>query len=456
MADEKGRKGGTIFMGDRETSAEELHAMQEPLRREQIRREQADEYMERVRNKAADRAREILGAAYAEKQNVLDEARKETLALKKQAIEERERLKAEGETARREAQAELDKATALREEAERVRAGARDEGYQAGLDEASADIAELRSNMGQSLALILNALGRQRKEIITRWAEDLAEVVRCSARAGTGLILNQEHEAVLRSLVFKALDLLERQETVALRVNPEDEDAVGKMFQAAREKYPNLRQWIVSGDAGVEKGGLIAESGSGSVDLRRANFEEVVERALKHLYLPEDEETNQNEIRDLVEREVAWIAGMTPEPEPIEPPRAEEPEEIAPQEDETTPEEEIAADAEAPDEGEESADILEELEAEDHEASLAAAREDATEEDATEYAEEELASPRPAQPTYEELDEEFFPLDDLDAPETPEQSEPAAPAKPAKPAAPKPAKPVEPPDPEILAGGGFL
>ncbi|MDE5832687.1 MAG: flagellar assembly protein FliH, partial [Desulfovibrio sp.] len=324
MADnEIQKRTGTIFIGSRETSPEKLHAMQEPLRREQIRREQADDYLSRVRKKAEDRAREILGAAYMEKQNVLEEAKKESLELKKRAIEEAERLRGEGEQARREGRDELDKAAAIREEAENIRANAHDEGYQAGMEQAKAELEELRSEMGQSLALVLNALGRQRKEIMEAWSGDIAEVVRCAVRAGTGMILREDREEALRALVFRSLDALERQEIVNLRVNPEDEEAVGQMFQAAREKYPSLKQWVVSPDGSVERGGLIAESGSGRVDLRRANFEEMVDNVLNHLYLPEDETKNQSEIRDLVEMEVAKIAGLTPEPEPVASPETE-------------------------------------------------------------------------------------------------------------------------------------
>ena len=471
MADnDRSKQTGTIFMGNRETSVEQLHAMQEPLRREQIRRVQAEDYMERVRKKAADRAREILGAAYMEKQNVLDEAKKEILAMKKKALEECERLKAEGEEARAAAQAELDKAVAIREEAENIREAAHDEGYGEGMEKATEETRELRSEMGQSLALVLNALGRQRKEIMNAWSEDIAEVVRCAVRSGTGMILREEREAALRALVFRALDSLERQEIVTLRVNPGDEDMVGQMFQAAREKYPTLKQWIVSGDSSVEPGGLVAESGSGSVDLRRSNFEEMVENVLNHLYLPEDETKNQNEIRDLVEQEVAKIAGLTPEPEPTAQPEPVIEEEIAVAE-ETPEEQEESVETEydeprledsggeeatgAPEYEPDGGEILNDLEMEALEDEL---------EPAPDMEEEAPVQERPAtdpgQPSYEELDEEFFPLDDLGdgtgAGEAPSEESAPTDAKAATPPTPPKPKDIEPPDPTVLAEGGFL
>lgn len=469
MADnDRSKQTGTIFMGNRETSVEKLHAMQEPLRREQIRREQAEDYMERVRKKAADRAREILGAAYMEKQNVLDEAKREILAMKKKALEECERMKAEGEKARAAGRAELDKAAAIREEAENIRAAAHEEGYGEGMEKAAEETRELRSEMGQSLALVLNALGRQRKEIMNAWSEDIAEVTRCAVRSYTGLILREEREAALRALVFRALDALERQEIVTLRVNPGDEEIVGQMFQAVREKYPTLKQWIVSGDAGVEPGGLVAESGSGSVDLRRSNFAEMVENVLNHLYLPEDETKNQNEIRDLVEQEVAKIAGLTPEPEPAALPEPAVEEEIAVGE--ATPEE-AEESVEASDEasgigeieGEETIteperepdgeEILNDLEMEALEEELEPAP-DMEEQ----VSSQERPTAEPGQPSYEELDEEFFPLDELDETGSADAASeaPGGDSASDKPTAPPKPKDIEPPDPAVLAEGGFL
>ena len=70
------KKWGTIFMGDREASMAQLEAMQEPVRREQERQQTQEDYMERVKTRAVERARQILGEAYAERQRVLEEARR--------------------------------------------------------------------------------------------------------------------------------------------------------------------------------------------------------------------------------------------------------------------------------------------------------------------------------------------------------------------------------------------
>lgn len=327
-SEEMRKKWGTIFMGEREASVEQLNAMQESLRREKQQKEQAGDYMERVRTRATERAREILGQAYTERQKVLDEAAEEAAARKREAASECARLKAEGDAARKLAQAELARAREELEQAEKIREGAHSEGFQAGMDQAAADLHEFRAEMGNSLAAILHALERQRRAILENWRAELAELTRCAVEAGTGYVLNKEHEAILRSLVFQSLDLLENRSTITLKVNPADEEAVSGMFRAARDRFPELKQWVVIGDEKVEQGGLVAESGSGSVDLKRDNFRQMVDGILCHLGLPDAGDPGDSEAREIVEREVAHIASLTPEPD--RPPVSPQPEPAAP------------------------------------------------------------------------------------------------------------------------------
>lgn len=457
MASEEIRKKwGTIFMGEREASVEQLNALQEPLRREQRKKEETEDYMERVRARAVDRARQILGEAYTERQKVLDEAKAEIAARKRQAAEECAKLKAEGETVRQLAQAELEKAKEELEKAEKIREEAHEEGFQAGMDKAGVELQEFRAEMGQSLAAVMRGIERERKNILAAWREDLATMAQCAAQAGTGWLLQSEHEAILKALVFQALDLLENRSAVTMRVNPSDEASVSDMFRAARERAPELKQWVVTGDPNIEAGGIVAETPSGSVDLQRRNFREMVDGILCHLGLPElaADADGDAKLREIVEREVAHIASLTPEPEQlyVEPePSPERAEESQP------PVAEIPGEAEpAP----------EEMEVEPQEPEV------------EEFP--ERIEPEAADPTLAALEDELFSLDDEPAlPQEPleqlsaeaelpveEQSEEIAGQEAAEAAQqqvlssgaklPGEENPPEEPDQQALAEGGFV
>lgn len=466
-ADENRKKTGTIFMGQREASVEQLNAMQEPLRKERLQKEQTEDYMERVRARAADRAREILGAAYAERQKVLEEARAEIQAQKRQAAEECAKIKAEGEILRKNAQKELAKAQEEREEAERLRAEAHEAGYQAGMDNSAEELYRYRSELGMSVASVLRALDREKKNIMLHWRDDLSELVRCAVQAGTGYILQKEDEAILRGLVFKALDMLETHGSVTLRVNPEDEDRLGDLFTAVRERFPDLRQWIVNGDAQIEKGSLVAESGSGSVDMRRSNFREMVENIICHLGLPEQEGIADNEVQDIVEREVAHITSLTPELESrlLEPAAPESPAvepEIVPEIEEPELLEELLQEDGGKPECEGQEEFEEELNPDNMDDSPSFGQADMADYEEPIYEDEAAMDEEgPVEPdevledadesfdeeSLEDLEDELFPIEEENVEEPAGQAQPAI--------TPEPPLP-EQPDPKALAEGGFV
>lgn len=441
-SDEARKKWGTIFMGDREASVEQLNAMQEHINRDKLQKERTEDYMERVKARAADRAREILGAAYEERQKVLEEAKNDAAVQKRLAAQECARMKGEAEAIRKQAEEELGAAQAQKDEAVKIREQAHEEGYQAGLNQAGAELHEFRAELGQSLSAVLRAIERERKAILENWREDLADLVKIAAQAGTGFVLQKEHEGIIRQLVFQALELLENRSVVSLRVNPADEETISDLFHAARERAPELKQWVVTGDDAIERGGLVADSGTGSVDFKRANFREMVDGVLSHLGLPElEREANESrEVASLVEQEVARLAELTPELAPPEPePVMEEiePEATQPQPEETDP---LKPEGEASAEEQIDSDL--DIEAES---------------DQEEFNEEPIQADTQPMPAPEsiaaqslaELEEELFPLDEEPFQEGPEtrtaQAEDVA--EPAR----EPAL-----DPRTLSEGGFL
>lgn len=430
------KKWGTIFMGDREASVEQLNAMQEPLRREKQQKGQAEDYMERVRLRAADRAREILGAAYTERQKVLEEARAEAAALRKAARAECATLVAQGEAAKQQAQAELRQAETEREQAVRIREAAHQEGIESGLEEAAGQLHDFRTELGSSLGVLMQAIEGQRRNILETWRDDLCELTRCAVQTGVGLVLEQDQEKVLASLLHRALDVLENRSSITVRVNPENEASISDLFLAAREKFPELHTWIVTPDKSIAPGGLVAESGSGSADLRRENFQELINGVLEHLGLPESEgeEEEAAKVRALVEKEVAAIAAATPEPDrepaaalgeevPVSP-VIDQPREVDKPETEVVPPQE--SDDLLPDPGEAAA--FEETELAEPDAAQAAWQE-----------------PVAADPSLAELEDELFPLE-----EPQEQRGSAHLAEEGQ------TPPAPPPDPHALAEGGFV
>ncbi|SDF28317.1 FliH/SctL family protein [Desulfovibrio legallii] len=325
-SDQLRKKWGTVFMGEREASEAQLDAMQEPALRQRRQHQQEEDYLARVRARAEERAREILGAAYTERQKVLEEARAEAAAAVQALTREADAAREEARTALDAARQERQAAAQLREEAAQLRDAAHDAGFQEGMDAAGEELAAFRQELGQSLATLLRRLEDQQAALCAAWREDLTALTLAAVEAGTGWMLQSEHKAILRSLVLEALNLLEERASVSVRVHPDDEATVGDLFQAARERVPELRQWVVTGDPNLEPGDLVAESGSGSVDCRRAYFREMTAGVLAHLALPQrpEEAAAAAELGELVAREAARLAAPEVETPPSAAPAGSE------------------------------------------------------------------------------------------------------------------------------------
>lgn len=319
--DDLRKKWGTIFMGEREATVEELDAMQEPSRREQVRQKVQEDYMDRVREKATERARQIIGEAYAERQKVLAEAREEAQRQSDLILAEVESIRKSTREGYEAMQAELQKAAEIRAEAQRIRdeaarihESAQADGHAAGVESAEGELRAFRGELGQHLAWVLQALSAQFETIDAQWREDLAELTRVAVASCTGYVMDTQHDAVVRAVLLDSLSLLENRATITVRVHPEDEKMVGTLFKAARERAPELQNWVVEGDASLELGGFIVETSSGSVDARRACFKDFVDSVLVHLALPGSDAVREvrESASELAQRAVQRIRALAP------------------------------------------------------------------------------------------------------------------------------------------------
>lgn len=304
-------KWGTIYLdASREATLDKLDAMQAATRQEQWNQRTQNEYLERVREKAAERAREILGAAYVERQRVLEDAAEEARHIRQEAATMRasaQNALTEAETIRHMARDELEAAKARL-------AASKEEGFQAGLERAQEELARFRTELGMSLVEVLRAIHGQCGVIFEGWRKELTELLKVCVEKSTALVLDERHGLVLEHLIMEAVRQLDDRRCITLRVHPDDENAVAGIFAAAGERLPNMGQWSVAGDPSLELGGLVAESQSGTVDSRLELHSELVMNILRHLTLPSTEldSLSMLALEEVVRRETENIAALTP------------------------------------------------------------------------------------------------------------------------------------------------
>ena len=173
-----------------------------------------------------------------------------------------------------------------RTQAEAIRQGAQEEGYNQGLADAQAELDTFQSGMADSVQAVLAAIEGQCSQIFAQWREDLVAVARLAVEKVTSLELSQQNAAVLESLLTQAIGVLETRRSLVIRVNPEDEPVITDIVSMAQSKFPDVSAWRVKADSTISPGGMVLESESSLAEGRIESRLAAVEEVLSHLTLP--------------------------------------------------------------------------------------------------------------------------------------------------------------------------
>lgn len=261
LSNERQSNWGTIFMGpgpSMETTLERVEAGGPSLA---WTADTEAEYLARVREKATAKAKEILAAAQAEAQ-------------------------------------------ALREQAHA-------QGYEAGLDQAQAELEEFRQGMGASVDAVLGAIESNVGHVTTAWRKELVGLTRLCVETAVNHELSEKRAALLAGLFDGATAKMEAAQRITILVNPEDEPAVADMLDAAGRSEDRI--FTVRGDASLEPGSLVLESDDSRVDNSLTVRRALVENILAQLTLPEDTPEETRSVASEAEAPLAAEPTFMPE-----------------------------------------------------------------------------------------------------------------------------------------------
>lgn len=170
------------------------------------------------------------------------------------------------------------------QEAEQIRHQAHAEGFAAGQTEAATLIRRETDAAAHFVASIHGALAAEKERIYIEHKQTLFHIMRLAFEKTLGIVLAENRENILQSLFEDAVGQLQARTCVTLFVSPENLEFAREMAlqaKAARPELPELR--VISCD-NLASGGVRVESGDGLVDNSiAARFEQV--RAILDGYL---------------------------------------------------------------------------------------------------------------------------------------------------------------------------
>lgn len=191
-----------------------------------------EEYLERVRKKAQDMAREILTQAMAE--------------------------------------------------AEELRKQAQEQGRREGSGKADAELKIIKEQMGRECVALLDSMRQVGRSIWQSHRQDLALLVQVMVEKILAVELDNNRRESLGNLLDQAVDMMDAKRRVVITVHPRDQELMEELLQLAKADDRGLEGCKVRSDEGIEPGGLLMECDHGMVDntiaSRKASLQEIVDQ----------------------------------------------------------------------------------------------------------------------------------------------------------------------------------
>ncbi|WP_285906911.1 FliH/SctL family protein [Pseudodesulfovibrio pelocollis] len=168
-------------------------------------------------------------------------------------------------------------------EAEALRATARHEGYEEGLAQAQADVEQHTLVMSQEVEKLLARLGAHGTDIFEARRRDVAALIRLAVEKTLRIEMTQSRKASLESLMREALERIESRRQLVIRCAEEDAAGLDAFLKDIQARNPALKQWTVKPDPALTQGGVVVEADDAKVDNSVATRWKGVEALLDQL-----------------------------------------------------------------------------------------------------------------------------------------------------------------------------
>lgn len=174
-------------------------------------------------------------------------------------------------------------------EARVIRQKASEEGRKEGLSKADDEISAMKDKLKSDVAQIFSNLKKEKLKIWEEYRQDMVLVLKASVDKVLGIEISEKRTQVLESLLNQSLELTESNKKLTITVCQEDEQTVRDLLQKAEEKYPEMGTCRVKSSKKIKKGGLILENGKGVVDNTLESRYNEIKKIVDQLSLSEED-----------------------------------------------------------------------------------------------------------------------------------------------------------------------
>ena len=161
-------------------------------------------------------------------------------------------------------------------EAEQIRARAQAEGFAAGQEQANSMAQAESAKICSYMDTIQAAMVAEKKRIYSEHKHSLFQIMRLAFEKTLGVMLDEQREQVLNTLFEEAVSQLQAKTCITVHVCAEDFELAKSLAGQTREKRSDLPELRICSSLELAPGGVRIESGDGLVDNSiAARFEQV-------------------------------------------------------------------------------------------------------------------------------------------------------------------------------------
>ncbi len=156
--------------------------------------------------------------------------------------------------------------TQAMQEAENIREQARTDGYEAGMSLAEEERREQLAASGERLHSLLLGLEQEKKDVWQDLRTDILSLVRLSVEKVLRVEMSERREEILSALLDEAVGTIEDQQSVRVYVHPDDMNDMQAMLTGVDPKSREGARWQLHADPELAMGGVRLESAVGITD----------------------------------------------------------------------------------------------------------------------------------------------------------------------------------------------
>ncbi|WP_320009160.1 FliH/SctL family protein [Maridesulfovibrio sp.] len=151
-------------------------------------------------------------------------------------------------------------------EAETIKANAQAEGYASGQQKAAKETEQNMIGFSQNLNQILHGIQESSYNVLMSQSADAISLVFMVIEKTLAVEMESRRQEILAALLDEALNRIDSQTQLIIKVSPADADIIGPLLVQAQSEHPDLAKWRIKSDPSIENGGIIVEATDAMID----------------------------------------------------------------------------------------------------------------------------------------------------------------------------------------------